>query len=231
MTAGRILLVTKLKGGSGATTTCRELATAATIGGLKVGLVDLDGQGGLTRWWSRRTKKADPASVNPALLELPAGKIAAAAKGLRARYDLVVIDSPPTVHTTIQVVAKAVDLALIPCRPTTDDLDAVGPIARLLRGIADMGFVLTQVPGGRRSRDGAEALERLAGLAPVLGRTSFRLDYPRRAALGRRGYEEGGACRDEIGDLWQTVCERLDMSTASRDDRLTASRADAVKEV
>jgi cellulose biosynthesis protein BcsQ len=45
--AGRIILVCKLKGGAGATTTCRELAVAvaAVAGGLQVALVDLDSQG------------------------------------------------------------------------------------------------------------------------------------------------------------------------------------------
>ena len=167
--AGRIVLVCKLKGGAGATTTCRELAAAAVAGGLHVALVDLDSQGGLTRWWSRRTKDEGADGMNPLLLELPADRIASAAAQLRQRFDLTVIDSPPTVHETIRAVATSADLALIPARPTVDDLDAVGPITRLLRGVVDMGFVLTQVPGGRRSRDGAEALERLAGLAPGAG--------------------------------------------------------------
>jgi hypothetical protein len=41
MIVGKILLVTKLKGGSGATRTCRELAVAAVADGLRVALVDL----------------------------------------------------------------------------------------------------------------------------------------------------------------------------------------------
>ena len=209
---GKVVLVTKLKGGSGATTTCRELAAAAVGAGLQVALVDLDSQGGLTRWWSRRTKEADPATVNPALLEISADRIPASAKALRSRYDLVIIDSPPTVHATIKAVAAVADLALIPSRPTVDDLDAVGPIARLLRGTVDVGFILTQVPGGRRSRDGAEAFERLASLAPVLGRTSFRLDYPRPAAAGRTGFEDGGAAHDEVAELWSTLVERLSIT-------------------
>jgi chromosome partitioning protein len=209
--AGRIILVCKLKGGAGATTTCRELAAAAAASGLQVALVDLDSQGGLTRWWSRRTKAAGANDANPQLLELPADRIAAVVPQLRQRFGLTVIDSPPTVHETIRSVAGCADLALIPARPTVDDLDAVGPIARLLRGVVDMGFVLTQVPGGRRSRDGAEALERLAGLAPVLGRTSLRLDYPRPAGTGSTGFESGGTAQDEIAELWKAILERWDI--------------------
>jgi chromosome partitioning protein len=220
--AGRIILVCKLKGGAGATTTCRELAVAAVAAGLQVALVDLDSQGGLTRWWSRRTKDEGADGMNPQLLELAADRIAAAAPQLRQRFDLTVIDSPPTVHETIRAVASSADLALIPARPTVDDLDAVGPIARLLRGVVDMGFVLTQVPGGRRSRDGAEALERLAGLASVLGRTSLRLDYPRPAGAGGTGFEGGGTAQVEIADLLRAILERLDVKP--REELMTLSR-------
>jgi chromosome partitioning protein len=219
---GCIILVCKLKGGAGATTTCRELAVAAVSTGLHVALVDLDSQGGLTRWWSRRTKDKGADGMNPLLLELPVDRIAAAAAQLRQRFGLTVIDSPPTVHETIRAVASSADLALIPARPTVDDLDAVGPIARLLRGVVDMGFVLTQVPGGRRSRDGAEALERLAALAPVLGRTSLRLDYPRPAGMGSTGFEGGGTAQEEITELWQAILDRLDIKP--REELIMLSR-------
>jgi hypothetical protein len=126
------------------------------------------------------------------------------------------------VHETIRAVAGSADLALIPARLTVDDLDAVGPIARLLRGVVDMGFVLTQVPGGRRSRDGAEALERLAGLAPVLGRTSLRLDYPRPAGVGSTGFEGGGTAQEEIAELWRAIRERLDITP--HEELMTLSR-------
>ena len=212
------MLVCKLKGGAGATTSCRELAAAALASGLKVALVDLDGQGGLTRWWSRRTKGVAEGEIDLHLLQVSAELLPKAAKKLRAEYGLVIVDSPPSVHEAIGQVAAASDLALVPSRPTVDDLDAVGPIARVLKGVCDFGFVLTQVPGGTRSRDGAEALQRLASLAPVLGRTSHRLDYPRPASTGRTGYEEGGVPRDEIGALWTTVSDRMELLTLSRDD-------------
>ena len=226
MTAGRLILVAKLKGGSGATTTCRELAVAALQDGRKVALIDLDGQGGLSRWWNRRTAQVADGNVPrkaPELLQLTAAQIPGAAKGLRERYDLVVIDSPPSVHETIRTVAAACDLALIPSRPTVDDLDAVGPIARLLHGVVDHGFVLTQVPAVRGSRDGAEALQRLAERAPVLGRTTFRSDYSRPPGYGATGFEEGTAARQEISELYARVVERLGI-TSSQDNVIKSSR-------
>jgi chromosome partitioning protein len=226
MTAGRIVLVAKLKGGSGATTTCRELAAAALADGHKVAMIDLDGQGGLSRWWNRRTTSAtegEAPRAAPDLLQLTAAQIPGAAKGLRQRYDLVVIDSPPSVHETIKAVAAVADLALIPARPTVDDLDAVGPIARLLHGVTDHAFVLTQVPAVRGSRDGAEALQRLAERAPVLGRTTFRSDYSRPPGYGATGFEEGPAARQEISELYARIAERLGM-TSSQDKSMKASQ-------
>jgi chromosome partitioning protein len=231
MTAGKLILVAKLKGGSGATTTCRELTAAALQDGRKVALIDLDGQGGLSRWWNRRTTPAAEGDVQraaPDLLQLTAAQIPGAAKGLRQRYDVVVIDSPPSVHETIRTVAAASDLALIPSRPTVDDLDAVGPIARLLHGVVDYGFVLTQVPAVRGSRDGAEALQRLAERAPVLGRTTFRSDYSRPPGYGATGFEDGPAAKAEIGELYARVVERLGL-TSSHDDSITVSRDDRKK--
>lgn len=220
---GYIVLICKLKGGAGATTGCRELAAAALADGKTVALVDLDGQGGLTRWWNRRTANgAAEGRRDPDLLQLTAEQLPGAAAALRGRYDLVIIDSPPSVHATIRDVAAGADLALIPSRPTTDDLDAVGPIVRLLHGVADYAFILTQVPPAKGSRDGADALEVLSARAPILGRTTYRSEYSRPPGHGATGFEEGPAARREIGDLYAKVMERLGM--ASRDDVIASSK-------
>ena len=222
---GKIILVCKLKGGSGATTSTRELAAAALYDGKKVALVDLDGQAGLSKWWNRRTSGGpDGARPDPDLLQLTADRIPAAADALRGRYDLVLIDSPPTVHETIRLVAAAVDLALVPSRPTTDDLDAVGAIFRLLRGVVDQVFVLTQVPPARGSRDGAEALEALSARGPILGKSTYRSEYSRPPARGMTGYEEGPAARREVAALYAKIIERLEM-TSSHDDVITSHHA------
>ena len=176
---GQILLVTKLKGGAGATTTVRELAGRRRRRPIAGGplIRSETSTGGVTHWWNRRnTANAQPdlpAVVNPELLQIGVGDVASKADALRRAYDLSAVDPPPTVHDAIRQVAAIADLAVIPTRPTTDDLDAVGPIVRLLRGAVDQGFVLTQIPAGGRSRDAAEAAELLARLAPVFGRMSF----------------------------------------------------------
>jgi len=225
----KIVLVTKLKGGAGATTMCRELCAAATDAGLRVGLVDLDGQGGLTNWWNRRTAD-NTDEPNPALLQVPIEKIEATAPGLRNAFDLVLIDSPPSVNERILQAARIADLAVIPTRPNIDDLDAVGPIMRLLRGTVDLAFVITQTPG-KRSLDAAEAMELLARHAPVLGRTTLRSAYPRAAATGSTGYESDRTAAQEIGVIWSVACDRIGITTKqlSGEKLKPRSRSKAVK--
>ncbi|GCD64502.1 hypothetical protein NBRC3278_3595 [Acetobacter pasteurianus NBRC 3278] len=36
-------------------------------------------------------------------------------------------------------------MAVIPTKPTPDDLDAVGPVIRQLRGVVPMAFVISQI--------------------------------------------------------------------------------------
>ncbi|MBR0560695.1 ParA family protein [Neokomagataea anthophila] len=219
----KIILVTKLKGGAGATTTCRELCAVAISQGLSVGLIDLDGQGGLTNWWNRRTAD-NIGNQNPTLLQVPVEKIEVSASSLRETFDLVIIDSPPSVNERILQVARVADLAIVPTRPNIDDLDAVGPIMRLLRGVVDMTFVITQTPG-KRSLDAAEATELLARHAPVLGRTTLRAAYPRAASTGSTGYENERTATEEISTIWSVICDRIDIAPKQRSGEKVKNRS------
>nr|WP_249196282.1 AAA family ATPase [Gluconobacter kondonii] len=51
----KIVVISKLKGGSGATTLTHELATSALTDSKSVAIIDLDAQSSLTNWWNRRT--------------------------------------------------------------------------------------------------------------------------------------------------------------------------------
>jgi len=91
--------------------------------------------------------------------------------------------------------------------------------------VVDHAFVLTQVPAVRGSRDGAEALQRLAERAPVVGRTTFLSDYRRPPGHGSTGFEEGPTARQEIGELYARVVERLGI-TSSQDNGMKSGHDD-----
>ena len=140
-----------------------------------------------------------PASVVNIFVASGALQFAISVIGVLLFTGLTAYDTQRIKQVYLRAVAGSADLALIPARLTVDDLDAVGPIARLLRGVVDMGFVLTRVPGGRRSRDGAEALERLAGLAPA------HQPAPRLSTPSRRGQHRFRRWRDGAGRDCGTV--------------------------
>src|SRR4051812_48368147 len=116
------IVVASQKGGSGKTTTARHLAVEAERQGEgPVALIDVDPQGGLAKWWNTRQAET-PVFVACQLESLQATIDRLRASGFR----LVVIDTPPAVTETIRSVVKLADLVVVPCRPSPDDLNAVG---------------------------------------------------------------------------------------------------------
>src|SRR4030095_1049989 len=105
------------KGGSGKTTLAVHIAVAASKNE-QVIIVDTDPQGSATAWGQAR--KSQPPSVHKAAPS-------ALAEGLRNANGatLAIIDTPPHATPGVDIVAAAVDLLLIPCRPSAFDLVAI----------------------------------------------------------------------------------------------------------
>lgn len=108
------------KGGSGKTTLATSLATQGYIEGLKTLLIDLDPQGSSYKWGSRRNVPS------PAVMTAQAVGLEKILEGAREQgVDLVVIDTAPHSEKDARKACEVSDLALIPCRPSIHDLDAI----------------------------------------------------------------------------------------------------------
>lgn len=177
------------KGGSGKSTTARELAVSASLAGVSVAMADLDPQATTTGWYQRRKAAApplvryDPASPAP----IPG-------------VDWLVIDTPPGYPAYIPALLAHADLVLVPVRPSPDDLLAAAPIAHSLAG-RPWAFVLTQVPA--RSRLVAAAIRQLAALGRVApSQFGFRVDFPTAAIHGEAAIEfEDSKAAEETAEL------------------------------
>lgn len=163
-------------------------------------VIDLDGQGTLTRWWQRRSD----ALKQPALLQIDIANIPAKIDAIRVKYDLTFIDTPPSTHDAIRSLATVADLVVIPTRATPDDLDTIGPVLRQFHGLLPVAFVLTAT-AGKRSLDAVQAETLLKPLGVILGRTTNRAAYYRATATGETGKEADETAKIEIGGIYRKL--------------------------
>src|SRR3954468_17225887 len=175
-----IIVVASQKGGAGKTTLSRSLAVAAQQKAGMAALLDTDPQGSLTSWWNRR------ASEMPVLVKIdPAELDAGIAKLEAAGIEYLFIDTPPSVHPELKDLLARATLAVIPVRPSPDDLDAVGGTLSLIEAAGcSFVFVLTQAkPRTRLQMQAVLALAKHGKLAPTV--IHDRTDFPTAAITGR----------------------------------------------
>jgi chromosome partitioning protein len=216
-------MVAKQKGGLSASTTCRELGVVAAAAGKKVVFIDADPQGTLRSWWNRRTEGME-GEPNPALAVPAPSEMVAALDQLRdSGVDLVIIDTPPSVHAFIGSLMKHVDFILLPTRPTTDDLDALPAILDLVEECGKpFAFLPTQVPPGK-SRLYDDVLPVLAQRGRVAPPMRLRADFPVSAATGRTATEAAPKSKasEEIHAIWRFIAADL-AKTGRKRARTTA---------
>src|SRR5271166_2546832 len=166
------LLIASGKGGSGKTTTSLNLAVLAANEGLRVLLVDLDGQQTLTWWAAQRPHEAPRVEIlTRRLRDLShedggLGEIEAKANEIVA--DLVIVDTPPSLddwpRETLRLVGRA-DLALVPTGQGTPDLNSVIEwMATLKRERCKAAFLINQADRGQTSFERAKVRLNKAGL-------------------------------------------------------------------
>ena len=178
-----IIAVAVQKGGTGKTATAATLAQAATHKGLKVLAIDLDPQGNLSYTLGARVTQ-DTGSSYKLLTGAPADQqIQATAQGIdlipaewalstitsgrgtarrlqealepiRARYDLIFIDTPPTAGILQYMAMQAADSLIIPLQADAYNLQSLYQITDTARQIQQSnpelqfaGLLLTQYDG------------------------------------------------------------------------------------
>lgn len=124
----RTIALISQKGGSGKTTLSIAIAVAAERAGIPSVLVDLDPQASAGQWSDLREAETPVVSCAPPA-RLPT--VLRAARGAGA--GLVVVDTAPHAADAALAAARASDFVLIPCRPATADLVAIGASIDLTR--------------------------------------------------------------------------------------------------
>ncbi len=117
----KTIAILSQKGGAGKTTISVNLAVAAAVAGQKTCLIDLDPQASATRWSDNRDADNAPNVISAHAIRLPEVLHAAEQDGVTLAF----LDTPPSKDPSLVDVAQKADLALIPCRPSGLDLDAI----------------------------------------------------------------------------------------------------------
>ena len=203
-----VIVVASQKGGAGKTTLTSHLAVEAERAGAGLVVVmDTDPQGGLADWCNARQAET-PAFVRP-----EAGGLAANLAALRrSGVDLVMIDTPPAITSSIAATIGVADLVLVPARPSPNDLRAVhGTVALVEAARKPVVFIVNSVkPRVRLTGEAAIALSQYGTVAPVM--VWDRTDYAAAMTDGRTAPEidPAGKAATEMADLWRYIAGRLE---------------------
>lgn len=116
-----IITIAQQKGGTGKTTLVANLATAFARCGKKVGIIDIDPQATLTRWFHIRRENAKSLPVLHHM-EASGWRVHNEVAKMKEDVELIFIDSPPHTETETKTAIRAADLVLIPAQASIHDI-------------------------------------------------------------------------------------------------------------
>jgi chromosome partitioning protein len=217
----RIVLCSSFKGGSTKTTTTRCLASFAAAEGYRVATIDFDEQQTLTKWWRRRAALAGvPAITHYDIPNLAEAADALVEIGGSGDYDLVFVDTPPTLdrHSrTVKELVRAASFVLIPCRTGGEDLESVAEWFAMVEDLGKGGraaFLLAATDRDNAMLDEAKAyLSDKGELCPhdVRFRTAIARSYfDGRGAADLPG-KQGEAAALDYRLVWNFLRRKLEL--------------------
>lgn len=203
-----IVVVANQKGGSGKTTVSMQLAGTIAQRGLRVLVADTDPQATATRW---AASAPDDAPFPAAVIGLSAaeGKVHRELRRHVDNYDLIVVDCPPAVDSTIPQSALVVgDLAIVPVIPSPADLWATVGIRRVIDNIRaganetlKSRLLLNQCdPHRTLAREALEILPEF-GIELATSRLGHREVYRQSVALGATVHVLGSRATQAIAEV------------------------------
>jgi chromosome partitioning protein len=202
-----VVVLATQKGGSGKSTLTIGLVIAAMEAGQRVGVIEADAQGTISKWGVRR------ASPNPRIERVGSGSDIerALARLRRDGFTLAVIDTAATDNDLAASAIGAADLCLIPARTSPADIEAALPTLRTVRRLNKrFAFVLNQAPvRSNRVSEAATALHAAGMLA--LPYIVLRNDHQDAlgAGLGVTEHNSCGKAAEEVRELWRWVWKTL----------------------
>lgn len=190
------------KGGPGKTTLSIHASVQAAEQ-YRVFVGDADRQESLIKWGDSRPfdtptiERLSPVTIKQQLA-------AVAGRG----FELAIVDCPPHANAWATTIAEALDFAVVPCRPSRLDLEAVGDAVRILEGVGVPFVFVLNGTRAQSARKNAGAAKALASWGPVCPFMVPRLDAYEDALNDGRAVTEfapGSKAADAVRAAWQWV--------------------------
>lgn len=218
----RIALVQQ-KGGAAKTTLCVHLAVAAEQSGIRTAIIDTDPQASASAVWGQaRGDRAPPVAVVLAA-ELKDALEAAEAEG----YGLIFIDTPPHTAPALEVVARNIDVAVVPVQPSILDVAATQATLNLLRANRVTAVAVLTRTSPRPDEEILETERALKALGlpffntRVVERKVYRRALTQGQAVGE--FEPTSKAAKEIRALWKEISS-FDAARVTPDDAVPSDR-------
>lgn len=198
----KTIAVAAAKGGSGKSTIASALSARASKESLCVAMMDLNpDQGNLTHWWMLRGQP-----MNPRLITDTENIPEDVAVLKAAKFDWLILDSPPVEMDLIEQAVAVSDFVLIPIRTSLFDVSAIDAVVAMCKthGKA-FAFVLSAV-NSKFKKLTDQTVTALVKEGPLLAaRISYRKPYIEALMAGRTGPEICKELVPEIDALWAEV--------------------------
>jgi chromosome partitioning protein len=209
--AARIVTVAQQKGGAGKTTLVAHLAVAWAKEGRTVGVVDIDPQASLTKWFAERARVKDAVAIE---LRCVAGwRVQGEVEKLARTVELVLVDSPPHAETESKIAVRAADLVLVPAQPSPMDLWATKATLDLARSEKRPALVvLNRMPARGRLADQMRGKFAELGSPVAEAALGSRVAFASSLLEGRGISEQSpsSAAAQEMAALAAEILKRLD---------------------
>lgn len=194
-----------MKGGVGKTTLAVHLAVAAMRAGESVAIVDTDPQASAAAWARVRNGGA------PDVVPVPVQRLAEALAAAIDDYTVVIVDTAPRASAEAATVCGAVDMVLIPTRPSAVDLETLEQSVSIVQAAKCDGLIIlnacpARAPEIAEARGYAESLGLSVATTAIGERRPFARAFAEGAGIAER---EHGPAADEVAALWKQISARL----------------------
>ncbi|MGL4999392.1 MAG: AAA family ATPase [Cetobacterium sp.] len=200
----KVLTVANRKGGAGKSTCAAHISLESVKKGLQTILIDLDPQKTLEGWWGKRDDE------QPFLADASAANLLETLEKIGGqKFDLCIIDTPGDTSANAISGIEVADLVLIPSKPTSPDLSAIGRTISMVKDAQkNFFFVVTQAIS--QSKTALQAASVLSEFGPVAPSTiSHRVSYMHAMSSGISATELDKIALEEVSSLWDYLFLRL----------------------